>query len=226
VDNGSETSMVSLDDLRGKGVRRTWPAGATVLQEGDVSDHVVIIEVGSVKVSLSSPAGRQVVLAIRGPGDLLGEISAIDGRSRSATVTALSAVTATVLPGGTFRSLLMKDGARAFAMLRMVTERLREADAHRLELGAYAVLHRTSRLLADFAGRYGVVGCDGVAIQVPLSQAELAQATGASREAVVKALRRLRDLGAVRTSRRRIEVLRLDVLCTIAEDLLPSGSPA
>ncbi|MFJ9785890.1 Crp/Fnr family transcriptional regulator [Amycolatopsis sp. NPDC101161] len=217
--------MVCLDDLRGKGVRRSWPAGATVLHEGDDSDYVVIIEIGSVKVSLSSPAGRQVVLAIRGPGDLLGEIAAIDGRARSATVTALSSVTATVLPGAAFRSLLMKDGARSFAMLRMVTERLREADAHRLELSTYAVLHRTSRLLADFAGRHGFVGRDGAAIQVPLSQAELAQATGASREAVVKALRHLRELGAVRTSRRRIEILNLDVLSMITDDLQPGTSP-
>jgi CRP-like cAMP-binding protein len=211
--------MLCLDDLHGMGVRRTWTTGATVFREGDASDHVIIIEVGSVKVSLSSPAGKQLVLAIRGPGDLLGEISAIDRGSRSATVTTLSAVTATVLSGAAFRELLVQDGVRAFAMLCMVAERLRESDAHRLELGAYAVLHRTSRLLLDFAERYGSGD------RLSLSQAELAQATGASREAVVKALRRLRELGAVRTFRRRIEIVRTDVLRTIANDL-PPDEPA
>jgi CRP-like cAMP-binding protein len=216
VTAGAEPPLVGLDDLHVMGVRRAWPAGATVLREGDGSDHVIIIEAGRVKVSLSSPTGRQVVLAIRGPGDMVGEISAIDGRSRSATVTALSAVSATVVPGTAFRDLLIKDGTRAFAILRLVAERLRESDAQRLELGAYAVLHRTSRLLLDFANRYG----DGAAVELKLSQAELAQATGASREAVVKALRHLRDLGAIRTSRRRIEVLLPDVLAAIAEDLV------
>ncbi|RDI53954.1 CRP-like cAMP-binding protein [Nocardia mexicana] len=189
------------------------------MHEGEPSDHVVVIESGRVKVTSSASSGKQVLLAIRGPGDLLGEFSAIDGRTRSATVTALSHVTAIVVSGKTFRALLINDGKAAFAMLRLVVSRLREADIQRLEYGAYTVGERIARLLLDYAGRYGQADADRVVIALPLSQVELAHAAGASREAVAKALKRLRDLGAVRTARRRVELLRPDLLAEIAEHL-------
>ncbi|MFI6366755.1 Crp/Fnr family transcriptional regulator [Nocardia sp. NPDC050630] len=201
------------------GIRRQWPAGSLLLREGELSDHVVVIEAGRVKVSSSASSGKQVLLAVRGPGDLLGEFSAIDGRARSATVTALSPVTAIVVPGKVFRALLINDGKATFSLLRMVVSRLREADLQRLDYGAYTVSERLARLLLDYAGRYGQTDDDRVVITLPLSQTELAHATGASREAVAKALKRLRELGAVKTARRRVELLQPDLLAELAEGL-------
>lgn len=189
------------------------------MHEGDRSEHVVVIEHGRVKVTSAAATGKQALLAIRGPGDLLGEFSAIDGKERSATVTALSQVTATLVPGSAFRDLLIDDGQIAFALLRVVVDRLREADVQRLEFGAYNVTERIARLLIDYARRYGEQGDDRVIITLPLSQEELAHAAGASREAVSKALKRLRDLGVLRTGRRRIELLRPDLLADIVEGL-------
>ncbi|APE33956.1 hypothetical protein BOX37_08210 [Nocardia mangyaensis] len=190
-----------------------------LMHEGDRSEHVVVIEHGRVKVTSAAATGKQALLAIRGPGDLLGELSAIDGKERSATVTALSQVTATLVPGSAFRDLLIGDGQIAFALLRVVVDRLREADVQRLEFGAYNVTERIARLLVDYARRYGEQGDDGVIITLPLSQEELAHAAGASREAVSKALKRLRDLGVLRTGRRRIELLRPDLLADIVKGL-------
>ncbi len=171
------------------------------------------------KVSSSASSGKQVLLAIRGPGDLLGEFSAVDGRARSATVTALSPVIATMVSGAVFRTFLMNDGKAAFHLLRLVVSRLREADMQRLEYGAYTVIERIARLLLDYAGRYGQADDDRVVITLPLTQTELAHAAGASREAVAKALKRLRDLGAIRTGRRRVELLRPDLLADLAKAL-------
>lgn len=201
------------------GVRRQWCAGSILVHEGEQSDHVLVIEVGRVKVTSSASSGKQVLLAIRGPGDLLGEFAAIDGRARSATITALSPVTATVVQGSAFRAFLMNDGNAAFSLLQLVVSRLREADIQRLEYGAYTVSARIARLLLDYAGRYGQTDDDRVIITLPLSQTELAHAAGASREAVAKALRRLRDLGAVRTARRRVDLLRPELLAELAESL-------
>lgn len=187
--------------------------------EGDSSDHVLVIEDGRVKVTSAASSGKQVLLAIRGPGDLLGEFSAIDGRPRSATVTALTIVTATVIPGGSFRAFLVADGKAAFGMLQIVVNRLREADVQRLEYGAYTVTERVARLLLDLSGRYGVTDDNHVFIALPLSQDELAHAAGASREAVAKSLKRLRDCGAIRTARRRMDLLRPDLLAKIADGL-------
>ncbi|MFD6390766.1 Crp/Fnr family transcriptional regulator [Nocardia sp. NPDC060259] len=200
-------------------MRRQWSAGSVLMREGEQSEHVVVIEAGRVKVASAAVSGKQALLAIRGPGDLLGEFSAIDGRARSATVTALSSVTATVLSGSAFRDLLIGDGKVAFTLLRIVVSRLREADVQRLEFGAYSVTERIARLLLDYARRYGERGDDGVIITLPLSQDELAHAAGASREAVSKALKRLRELDAVRTGRRRVELLRPDLLADIVEGL-------
>ncbi len=189
------------------------------MREGERSDHVVVIEVGRVKVTSAAASGKQALLAIRGPGDLLGEFSAIDGRARSATVTALSSVTATLVSGSAFRDLLIGDGKIAFTLLRVVVDRLREADVQRLDFGAYSVTERIARLLIDYARRYGEQGDDRVIITLPLTQEELAHAAGASREAVAKALKRLRDLEAVRTGRRRVELLRPDILAEIVKGL-------
>jgi CRP-like cAMP-binding protein len=206
------------DAVLALGVRRHWAAGSTLFLAGERSDHVLLLESGRVKVASSAPSGRQVVLAIRGAGDLLGEFSAIDGRPRSATVTAISEVTAVQLSGAAFRRLLITDGATTFSLLRMVVERLREADIHRLEFGAYLSQQRIALLLLDYAERYGQQGEEaGVTISIALSQAELAQAVGASREAVTRTLKQLRDRGVVRTARRRIELLRPDVLRSLAE---------
>ncbi|MGS2805893.1 Crp/Fnr family transcriptional regulator [Nocardia sp. MW-W600-9] len=115
--------------------------------------------------------------------------------------------------------MLIDDGKAAFSMLRIVVNRLRESDVQRLEYGAYSVTERIARLLLDYSGRYGLVDDDRVVIALPLSQDELAHAAGASREAVAKALKRLRDRGAVRTARRRVELLRPDLLAEVAEGL-------
>jgi len=202
------------------GKKRKWTAGQVLVQYGDRADQVILIISGQVKVSSSAPTGKQVVLAIRGPGDLLGELSVIDGRPRSAQVTALSDVTAVTLDGGTFRSLLVANGSAAFRLLEIVVGRLREADLQRLEYGAYPVHLRVARLLAEYAVTYGHKSKEqgGTVIMLPLTQSELAEAVGASREAIAKALRELRERGAISTGRKQIVVLRQDLLIQIADE--------
>ena len=187
-----------------------------------MSDHVLVIESGRVKASSSAPSGKQVVLGIRGPGDLLGELSVIDANVRSATITAISPVTATVVQGNAFRELLISDGALTFDLLRTVVARLREADVQRLDYGAYTVTERLARLLLEYARRYGRTDGDRLVIALPLTQTELANAANASREAVAKAFKHLREIGAIRTARRRVELLRPEVLAEISGGLRPN----
>lgn len=208
------------------GTLRRWPAGAVLFSEGEQSDHVVLIRSGQVKVTAGAINGKQALLAIRGAGDLLGELASIDGRPRSATVTALTEVIAVSLTGAEFRHLLRGSPGTAFELLRVIVSRAREADLRRLEFGAYDVQARLARLLLDLIERYGerTAGGDTVIIRLALSQTELADASGASREAVTKALKRYRELGAVRTARRCIEVLKIDVLRAFADGADPFAS--
>jgi CRP/FNR family transcriptional regulator, cyclic AMP receptor protein len=180
---------------------------------GDPSDHVLLVQRGQLKVWSVSARGTEAVLGIRGPGDLVGEFSAVDGGPRSATVTALGSVEAAVVPGSAFRQFLLDHPHAMLALLSRIVARVREADRYRIDFGSYDVGERVARLLLELVDAYGESGDGGRAtIAVPLSQAELAGATSASREAVARALRELRDSGAVTTHRRRITVLRRDLL--------------
>jgi CRP-like cAMP-binding protein len=183
-----------------------------VFHEGGGSDEIVVVLAGRVKVSTVTADGKEVVLAFRGPGDLLGELSAIDGEARSATVGALEAVEAAVVAANDFRAFLSAHPRVAILLLEMLARRLRDADRKRVEFGAHDTLGRVAARLVELAERYGEPVAGGVRITLPLSQEELAGWTGSSREAVGKALHALRGLGWVRTERRRITVLEMEPL--------------
>jgi CRP-like cAMP-binding protein len=165
------------------------------------------------KVSTVGGAGREAIVAVRGPGDLIGELSAIDGGPRSATVTTLEPVEVLLLPGSAFAALLDRRPRIALVILRMVAGRLRDADAGQAQLGTQDVVGRVSQRVVELADRFGDAEADGrIEIALPLSQEELAAWAGASREAVSKALQVLRSLRIVETGRRHITVLEIDAL--------------
>jgi CRP/FNR family transcriptional regulator, cyclic AMP receptor protein len=195
------------DTLVERGRRRRWPAGASLFLEGDQSGTVVFVVSGRVKVFSLTEQGEEILLAVRGPGALLGEVSAVDGGPRSASVAALEPVTAIVLTADAFLDYLRTHAAAATVLLQMVTSRLRDADRKRVEFAAYDIASRVARRLVELAERFGEPDENGVRIAVALSQDELAGWVGASREAVAKALHQLRGLHVVETGRRRITVV-------------------
>ena len=120
-------------DLMSMGRSIHLRSGATALIEGQVSGQVVLIERGYVRVWTTAEDGHESLLAIRRPGDLVGELSALDGRPHSASVSALEPVEARIILAGTFRDYLATHPSAAFAVLELLTERLRDADRKRAE---------------------------------------------------------------------------------------------
>ena len=198
--------------LAQRGRQRRWPAGASLFLEGESCATVVIVVSGRVKVFSLTEQGEEIVLAVRGPGALLGELSAVDGEPRSASVSALEPVLALVVPIAAFTDFLRQHGPAALALLQMITAKLRDSDRKRAEFAAYDIPARVARRLVELADRFGEPDEHGVRISVALSQDELAGWVGASREAVAKALRVLRDRGYVTTGRRTMTVLDLERL--------------
>ena len=198
--------------LAARGRRRQWPAGASLYLEGESCTTVLIVVSGRVKVFSLTADGEEILLAVRGPGSLLGELSAVDGAPRSASVAALEPVVALVVPIAAFADYLRSHGDAAIVLLQLVTGRLRDADRKRVEAAAFDIPGRVARRLVELAERFGEPDGQGVRIGVALSQDELAGWVGASREAVAKALRVLRDRGFVTTGRRTMTVLDLDGL--------------
>jgi CRP/FNR family transcriptional regulator, cyclic AMP receptor protein len=203
--------------LERAGRRREFRRGAVIMREGDRSEWVVVLRDGRVKVSCDTAGGTEVVLAVRGPGALLGELSAIGPEPRSATLTALEAVTALIVSRADFEAFLRAHGRVAFLLLQTVVNRLRDADRKRIEFGAHDTTGRVAARLIEMAERFGQPVEDGVKIALPFSQDELAGWIGASREAVSKALGVLRSAGWIRTSRMSVVVRDLTALRRRAE---------
>jgi CRP-like cAMP-binding protein len=122
--------------LRALAMPRRYDADATIFREGDRTDHVVIVTRGRVKIASLRPGVGEVVLAERGPGDLLGELSAIDGKPRSADAVALDEVSALSLPKEDFTTFLRDEPGAALALLETLSFRLRAADRRGVEYGA------------------------------------------------------------------------------------------
>jgi CRP/FNR family transcriptional regulator, cyclic AMP receptor protein len=203
---------VDREALCARGRRRQWPTGASLFLEGEQCSTVMIVVSGRVKVFSLTENGEEILLAVRGPGALLGELSAVDGAPRSASVAALEPVVALVVPLRSFVEFMRQHGDAAIALLQMVTGKLRDADRKRIEVAAHDIAGRVALRLVELADRFGEPDGQGVRIAVALSQDELAGWVGASREAVAKALRVLRDRGYVTTGRRTMTVLDLERL--------------
>lgn len=200
------------EELRALGRRRTYRAGDTLFLERDAGSEVLVLLRGRVKLGSVSQAGREAMLGIREPGDLLGEMAAIDETVRSATATALDEVEALAVPGPAFLAFVTTTPAASTHLLRILSSRLRDADVKRLEFLSQDTVGRVSARLVELAQRFGAPDTAGTHIGVPITQEELAGWTGSSREAVVKALRTLRELGWIATGRAGITVLDLEAL--------------
>jgi CRP-like cAMP-binding protein len=201
-------------DLCALGRSRRFRAGASLIVQGDDSQTVFVLLEGHVKVVQSTPEGREIVLAVRVPGDLLGEFEAIDpeGGPRVAANVALEAVEALAVTGAEFRAYADGHPRATAALLRWAIRRLRAADRRRSDAGTLDVAHRLVRLLDELADQHGLAGEAGVRLDLPLTQDELASLIAASRDSVVRALGSLRRRGLVSTSRRAITIPDRDAL--------------
>lgn len=194
------------DRMLALGVTRQLPPGRRILTEGRLDTHVEIIRQGYVKVT-ASVGGVPRLMAILLPGDLVGEMGALTGSPRSATVTAVGEVVSTVIRQADFLQFLGRNPHVAAQITATVAGRLRWSNERRSDVSAFPVYVRLARVLSDIAVSTGEAIDDGLLINVDLSQFELAALIGASPETVQRALRTLRARGLLRTGYRRIVVM-------------------
>lgn len=208
--------------LRSAGRSKHYPAGGTIFVEGDTSDFAVLLDKGTVKITVVAETGYTSVLALRGVDDLIGEFGCLDNQPRAASVTALTPVTATLITAQRFLGLLREQSDLLFSLLMTTVARVRESDQRRLEFGAYLAIDRVGRVLLDLALQHGepVDGAPG-SVCLPALQRDLAGAAGASRETVVRTLRGLTDSGVISTRRGRIVVTDLALLEAVVSHITP-----
>jgi CRP-like cAMP-binding protein len=208
----AELTESERERLRELGVERSFPRRAVLMFQGEPDDRVALIVGGRVKVSRTSEQGDDLLLSIRDPGDLLGELAFIGGGERVATVSALEPVTAWVIPAGAFRAHLERTPRVAFVLLEVVARRLRQATLERLQLGTLDTMGRLAARLVALVDRYGEPDGDGAVVELPLSREELASWTGASRAGLAEAMRQMRELGWIEAERQRLTVRNLPAL--------------
>jgi CRP-like cAMP-binding protein len=196
------------------GRHRRFDAGAPLFLEGDLGGNVMVIHSGHVKVFATSDDAHGVLLAVRGPGDVLGDLSAIDNEPRSASGTALDPVDAQVIAASEFRTFLADTPGAGLALLRVVIARQRDSDRMRVEFGARDTSGRVALRLLELAETAGEPASNGNGIRIvlPLTQDDLAGWVAASREAVARALASLRRRGLITTGRREITIVDLEAL--------------
>ena len=207
----TELDPAERAELESLGTVRRYARGDVLFHEGDDAGAVLVLLQGRVKAAQVSD-GREVILAFPGPGELLGELSAIDGHPRSGTVRAIDDVEALVVPGSAFRGFLDRRPRIALILLRSVVARLRASDRQIVDYAVNDVVVRVAGRLVELCDRFGAEQDGRVDTGLAITQDELASWAGASREAVAKAMAILRALGWVQTERRRIVVLDLPAL--------------
>lgn len=204
--------------LRAAGRTREYATGTLLCSQGADPDHVLIILDGWVKVTAGRADGQEVMLAIRGPSDTIGESGWLNGRPRSANVKALGRVRALAVPAEQFAGFLSSHAHAAQVLARVMVGRMDDADRRMTNQVGTSGPKLLALLLIDLAERYGVPGQDGsVTLPLPLTQQELATMIGRARETVARALTVWRREGIVETRRMRIVITDPVALRDIAE---------
>lgn len=198
--------------LRQVGHQRELPSGAALFGEGEPAYEVFVVLEGSVKITRTSREGQEVVLAVRSEGDVIGETAAVDELQRSARAWSLEPTRLLAVPIPEFRRLIDERISMCRALVDVLCERMREGTDQVLELGTDDALTRVGRRLVEFGQSGGARTAAGLVVELPVSQQEVADRCGLSREAVVKALRALRALGWIEQDGRRVVLTDEDAL--------------
>jgi len=184
-----------------------YEANAIIFREADPGHTCLVILQGLVKVYRESENGREVVLAILGSGDMLGELSLPDGLPRSACAAALEPVDVLVLRRDDFLRYMVTSPETAVVMLRLLSSRLRRTDGLIADAAFLDLTERVASVLLDLGRRFGREAGRGVEVPIRLRQHDIAAMVGVTRESVNRTLALLEAEGLISYSRQRITIL-------------------
>ena len=208
-----DAQQVSLQQKMG---HTTLRRGETLFDEGDLGDIVKSLggddAEGKVKLGHTSNDGRESLLAVLGPGEIIGELTLFDPGPRSTTATAVSPASLLFLEHEDLMHVLDTNPTLAKHMLRALAQRLRRTNESLSDLVFSDVPGRVAKALLDLADRFGTSTDKGVHVPHDLTQEELAQLVGASRETVNKSLADFVSRGWIRLEGRAVTLLDVDRL--------------
>jgi len=192
-----------FDVVRSVASERTYAKNAVVLTEGEMGDSLYMIQSGKVKVVIGDEEGRELILKILGPGDFFGEMSMIDKQPRSASVTTIEPATFLVLSNAAFERCVEQAPRIANMVMRILAQRVREADRKIGTLALMDVYGRVASTLLELA----VYTNGKLVVGEKLSQQDLANMVGASREMVNRILKDLSERGFISIESKSITII-------------------
>ncbi len=213
-------AALSGEDLRwlAKRVqRRKFGRSDIVFVKDDPGESMFIVEDGAVRIYVPGTQGADLTLAVMQPGEFFGDLSLLDGRPRSASAEAARNTTLLTLEREDLTELVLSRPQAALAILTVIAARLRETDQMASDLAFLDVSGRLARRLLDLASTNGKDHEDGVLINATITQEELANMIGVTRESVNRNLGMFRRLGLIAREGRRIVVLDEDGLRSYCE---------
>ena len=215
--------FAALDEEAAEALRATMldvklPRGDSLFAEGDPGDRLYVILEGKIKLGATSGDGRETLLAILGPGEMFGELSLFDPGPRTATASALTDAHLAGLGHDDLQPWLAGRPEVAASLLRALARRLRRTNEAMADLVFSDVPGRVAKALLELATKFGVEQPDGsVHVVHDLTQEELAQLVGASRETVNKALADFQNRGWLRLEPRSVDLVDIDRLTRRAQ---------
>ncbi|WP_428487873.1 Crp/Fnr family transcriptional regulator [Rhodopila sp.] len=186
-----------------------------IRRRGDAGTGMVIIVSGRVRIGLISADGREVTLTMLGPGEALGEMTLLDGGECSADATAQEDCVLLIIERTQFLRLLRSNNDLCLHLLSVLFERLRHTNAALEDMALLDLPTRLGRLLLRLSGNYGVAGSRGSRIEVKLSQKDLSNLAGASREKVNRQLRQWEADGVIGKENGRLLIMRPEALAPL-----------
>jgi CRP-like cAMP-binding protein len=206
---------IPADDLRSLArlaIKRSFAAGEILFLRGEPGDGVFAIASGRVRVFVEGDNGGDVIIGTRGEGDVLGELSLLDGMPRSATGRAIDAVTALFVSKDRFDGWLREHPAAAHVMLEVLARRVREATDQVAHIALLSVEARVARHLWQCFAEASPTGTPQPDTTLRINQTDMARSIGVTRESVNKHLARLKQSGVIALASGKITLLQPEAL--------------
>ena len=195
--HGAEALRSSLSEMK-------VSKGQELFHEGEPGEHLYLILDGKVKLGHGAPDGRESLMAVLGPGEMFGELSLFDPGLRTSTATALTDAIVLALGNDQLMPLLEGRPAVAAALLQALARRLRRTNEAMADLVFSDVPGRVAKALMELGEKFGTLTPDGLLVTHDMTQEELAQLVGASRETVNKALAEFGHRGWIKLESRQV----------------------
>lgn len=189
----SHLSDEKIDEIKKYFTLREYPKGSMIILEEEYGDVVFLVKKGTVKITRVNDEGKEVILSLMGENDMVGEMSVIDGESRSANVLAQENCELYAIRSEDFLSLLKENFEISFSLMGELANRIRKSDQHIEALSLSDAEHRIGVSILNLAEELGVIVKGKVTIDNLPFQQDIANMSGTSRETVSRILKLFED---------------------------------